>query len=235
MQREIEKSNQVDVLFADFSKAFDRIPHDKLILKLIAFGFAPSAIQWLSSYLSDRKQYVRIGIHDSDLFNAPSGVPQGSHLGPALFIIFVNDIHDALSSTNYLLFADDTKIYSIVNDSNDDNQSSITELSAWSTDNDLDLNIGKCKVMSLFRKRVPHIATYSITGLTVERVNSFTDLGVTLDVKLSFSLHYDAIIAKSFAMLGFIKRICSNMHEPYAIKSLYNAFVRSRLEYACHI
>lgn len=235
--KEIEKRNQVDVLFADFSKAFDRIPHDKLIHKLTTFGFAPLTIKWLASYLMNRKQFVRIGTHDSELFDVSSGVPQGSHLGAALFIIYVNDISDALAPTNHLLFADDTKLYSIVNGSNDaaNFQSSINDLATWSDENNLDLNVNKCKVMSFHHKRQPHLATYSINGSDVERVKSFTDLGVTLDEKLTFKMHYDAIIAKSFAMLGFIKRMCSNMYEPYAIKSLYNAFVRSRLEYACLI
>lgn len=230
----IEKGQQVDALFADFSKAFDRIPHDKLVSKLISFGFAPPAIEWLVSYLTHRKQYVRIGTINSKQFEVTSGVPQGSHIGPALFIVFVNDIYDALSTTNHLLFADDTKIYTTIDGSTDSVsfQQSINDLATWSGVNSLDLNISKCKIMSFYRKRQPHVTTYFINGTAVERVKSFIDLGVTLDEKLAFNLHYDAIIAKSFAMLGFIKRMCSNMHEPYAIKSLYNAFVRSRLEYA---
>lgn len=201
----IEKGQQVDVLFADFSKAFDRIPHDKIIRKLSSFGFAQLAIKWLASYLTHRKQYVRIGTVNSNQFEVSSGVPQGSHIGPALFILFVNDIYNALSTTNHLLFADDTKIYAVVNCSTDSAnfQLSINDLATWSGENNLDLNINKCKVMSFYRKRQPHIATYTINGANVDRVKSFIDLGITLDEKLTFHLHSDTIIAKSFAMLGF--------------------------------
>lgn len=195
----LENGKQVDVLFADFSKVFDRIPHDKLIGKLSSFSFDLSTITCISSYLTQRKRFFRIDTYDSAIFDVSSGVPKGSHIGPALLFIYVNDILDVSRDTNHLLFADDTKIFAIVNRDAWDApnfQASINDLSNWSPNNELVLNISKCKIMSFSRKHHPLLANYNINGMAVEHVTSFIDLDITLDEKMTFNLHYDAIIEK---------------------------------------
>lgn len=113
-----ERKDQVDVLFADFSKAFDRVPHNILIRKLRTFGFDDTSLAWFADYLTNRRQFVRIGTHDSQSFSVPSGVPQGSYVGPRLFILFMDDVYDAPHICRYLMFADDLKMFGRANNEN---------------------------------------------------------------------------------------------------------------------
>lgn len=101
----------MDTLYTDFSKAFDRISHKVLIHKLRSYGFPENIINWIGSYLNDRYQLVKMDAFTSSTFAVPSGVPQGSHLGPLLFNVLINDIVQIINC-NVLLFADDMKIYS---------------------------------------------------------------------------------------------------------------------------
>lgn len=229
----MEGGQQVDVLFADFTKAFDRVPHHLLIRKLRRAELDQKTISWIRSYLSDRRQFVRIGFHESTAYTVKSGVPQGSHIGPLLFTWFINDLSTILIVL-HLLYADDLKMFSRIKSVTDCNQlqRDIDVLTRWCDENGLELNKMKCKIMTLHRKKNPIMFNYNIAGTLLERVRTYSDLGVVIDEKMSFTTHYDTIIAKANSMLGFIKRICSNMNEPYAIKSLYTAFVRSRLEFA---
>lgn len=232
----IESGNQIDVLYTDFLKAFDRVDHRILIEKLKQFDLNEKVIKWIWSYLRNRSLNVKIGSCVSSSFETFSGVPQGSHLGPTLFTMFINDLAGRVNAENVhiLLFADDTKSYAIVNNENDAArfQSSIDQLNNWCIENKLPLNVSKCKIMSFHRKENPHINNYVIGNENIERVDEIRDLGIILDPILSFNTHIDTVIAKSFASLGFLKRMCSNMQDPYTLKSLYCAHVRSILEYA---
>lgn len=233
----IEKGNQVDVLYTDFLKAFDRVDHRILIKKLKKFDLHMNTIKWIWSYLRNRKSNIKIGSCVSSTFETNSGVPQGSHLGPTLFTMFINDLAEKVNSKNIhvLLFADDAKLYAIVNNAHDaiEFQINISRLSDWCTENKLQLNVNKCKIMSFHRKNRPYIVEYVIDNENIERVDEIRDLGILLDPTISFNSHIDAAIAKAYGSLGFLKRICSNMQDPYALKSIYCAYVRSILEYAC--
>lgn len=110
--RSLDAGAQVDALFTDMTKAFDRVSHTRLIRKLANIGLGASTLRWIWSYLRNRRQRVRIGNNLSRLIHVPSGVPQGSHIGPLLFVIFINDIADSIDNTiRYLLYADDFKIF----------------------------------------------------------------------------------------------------------------------------
>ena len=109
----MESNRQVDVIYTDFRKAFDRVSHRILIEKLRNLGIHSSLLDWIGSYLGGRKQYVKFLGHSSRSFAVKSGVPHGSHIGPLLFNIFINDIVSLLSS-NCLLYADDLKIYRVI-------------------------------------------------------------------------------------------------------------------------
>ena len=225
---------QVDVAYTDFSKAFDRILHRLLLKKLCKMGIHSSLLEWLESYLCNRKQFVKLSGFISKQIDVTSGVPQGSHLGPLLFILFMNDVPDILSYSKCLMFADDLKIYCPVKSVLDATnlQRDLDKLSSWCQQNCLFLNIDKCKVMSVHRKRCPITFAYHLDQIPLERLSVVKDLGVMLDSTLSFTLHVDFVVCKAYSMLGFMMRICADFNAAPALISLYFAHVRSHLEYA---
>lgn len=229
----IESGSQLDVVYTDFSKAFDRLQHKCLISKLGEVGMHGSLLAWIQSYLSHRKQFVKICGWTSSTFDVLSGVPQGSHLGPLLFILFINDIQQTFTS-KCLLYADDLKIFRKVDSINDalSLQDDLNKLSLWCKRNSLDLNIQKCKCMSFHRKRSLAVSfNYSINDIFLERVDEIRDLGILFDEKITFTKHIDSSVAKAFSMLGFVMRICAEFRNPVLLKCLYFAHVRTHLEY----
>lgn len=230
----IESGYQIDVVFTDFSKAFDRILHSILIDKICSFGIHGSMLKWIWSYLTGRYQYVKANKCSSKIFPVHSGVPQGSHLGPLFFVMFINDVSESFQVARCLMYADDLKLYTKIKSLEDAFllQNDLNLLYKWCTKNKLPLNINKCKVMSFHRKSNPVIHDYILNNDNLVRVNEFKDLGVIFDEKVNFIKHIDYITSKAYCMLGFIKRICSNMSDPYTLKTIYCAYVRSHLEYA---
>lgn len=141
----VNTGSQVDSIHTEFSKAFDRVDHKHLISKLSHMGFGREYLEWLSSFLTGRTQCVRINNFCSKEFPVSSGAPQGSHCGPLLFNLFINDIKDSLKDCKFLIFADDLKFYRPV--------SRLDCLLNWSLKNKLFLNISKCLVISFFKSR----------------------------------------------------------------------------------
>lgn len=231
---EISKGNQVDAIYTDFSKAFDRVDHKLLLYKLDKLGLPSPFLRWLLSFLSERCQFVNFRNHISDKIYVTSGVPQGSHIGPLLFNLFVNDIVTFLPECNILMFADDFKIYT----SGKDHQSFqllndyLKKFHLWCTKNYLSLNVSKCSVITFSRRASPFIYNYSLGSEVVPRVTLIKDLGVLLDTKLSFNNHIDYITNSANRSWGRIRRYAGEFSDPYVIKSLYQSFVRSLLEYA---
>ena len=191
-------------------------------------------INWIESYLRYRKQIVIINGVSSESINVYSGVPQGSHLGPILFIMFINEVSQLFKYSDCLLYADDLKLFKEISSDQNwlDLQFDLDLLHEWCIKHKLDLNISKCKVMSFAMIKKPTYRNYSIGNVPIERVSSFKDLGVHLDEQLTFRDHIDEIVNKSNCMLGFVKRITKDFHNPLSIKSLYCALIRSNLEYA---
>lgn len=230
----IECGFQTDVIYTDFSKAFDRVSHKLLIQKLLYIGFFSNLLKWISSYLTGRTQYVLVNGQKSRLFDVSSGVPQGSHLGPLLFLLFINDVTSVLKYSNCLMYADDIKIFACVKSFGDaiNLQHDVDSLNDWSKVNGLNLNLIKCKCMSFYRKLRPIDFNYSIDNTSLEKVSSMRDLGVIFDNKLNFNMHIDCKIAKAYSMLGFVKRICADFKNLNTVRSLYCAIVRSQLEFS---
>ncbi|XP_052745438.1 uncharacterized protein LOC128199516 [Bicyclus anynana] len=112
---EVDKGQQIDAIYTDFSSAFDKVDHQILIQKLSQYGFGNPLIMWFKSYLDQRPQTVVVNGYESETYNARSGVPQGSHLGPLLFLAFINDVTMEIKHCKYSLFADDLKIYKTIN------------------------------------------------------------------------------------------------------------------------
>lgn len=141
----------MDVVYTDYSKCFDKIDHNKLISKLQLIGIRGDLLRWLTSYLANRSQAVVINNYISSWVPVPSGVPQGSILGPLLFLIYVNDIDICLRFSKVLCFADDMKIFKAISSSSDalSLQDDLNRLSEYCTANKLFLNPSKCSVVTL--------------------------------------------------------------------------------------
>lgn len=229
---------QVDVLYTDFSKAFDRVNHAVLLRKLRTFGLPSNLVNWISSYLSNRNQFVKLGSAESRNFMVSSGVPQGSHLGPLLFLLFINDLPSiATDDTLISMFADDVRIAKTIRSPNDALilQATINRLKDWCSSNDLHLNLNKCAVLTLHKSRSWSRYLYTFGDHSFAVSDQQRDLGVLIDSKLSFVSHVDWIISKSTASLGFVKRFCRDIGDQDTIKAIYFALVQSHLDYCCPV
>jgi Reverse transcriptase (RNA-dependent DNA polymerase) len=229
----IDDRIQTDVIYTDMTKAFDRLDHNILLIKLASFGLSPSLIELFKSYFHNRSQYVQLNGFKSGNYFATSGIPQGSNLGPLLFNIFINDISDVID-VNYLLYADDLKIYTTIQTITDCErlQANLNQVTVWCKTNNLELNPAKCSVMSYSLKSNQISYRYTIDVDILNRPKNFTDLGVVFDSALSFNDHIDTIAKSANRTYGFIVRIGRDFKSPETLKSLYYSFVRSKLEYA---
>lgn len=230
----MESGFQVDCIYTDFSKAFDRVQHDVLIAKLSKLGIHSSLLNWITSYLTNRTQRVKIRGCISRQIDVKSGVPQGSHLGPLLFLLFINDVVKVFKFSRCLLFADDLKIFTRVCNRLDALrlQFDLNRLIHWCKINRLNLNVSKCFNVTFHRNKTPVLMDYYIDGTKLERKLKVKDLGVMFDTKVSFTEHINYITSRAYSILGFIKRNCWEMNDVYALKSVYCCYVRSVLEYA---
>eukprot|EP00745_Piridium_sociabile_P030076 TRINITY_DN49785_c0_g2_i5.p1 TRINITY_DN49785_c0_g2~~TRINITY_DN49785_c0_g2_i5.p1 ORF type:complete len:167 (+),score=21.68 TRINITY_DN49785_c0_g2_i5:150-650(+) len=139
----LDERNPVDVLYLDFRKAFDSVPHQRLLKKMEAYGIVGPILNWVRDFLTEREQKVRVG-NETSSAKVRSGIPQGSILGPVLFTIYINDLHDCVKST-CKIFADDTKIYGKARDKYT-LQKDLNSLQEWTEEWNLYFNIDKCKV-----------------------------------------------------------------------------------------
>ena len=192
-------------------------------------------MKWLESYLENRQQTVKITNYTSLPIDVSSGVPQGSHLGPLLFLLFINDLPTKFSNCSFSLYADDLKIYKVINHPNDGItlQENLCLTSRWCEDNGMQLNIDKCSVISFCRRSRSVARDYQINGNTLKRNEVVKDLGILLDTKLTFKQHINKICISGHSILGFIKRRAKEFNDLALTKSLYCSLVRSILEYAC--
>lgn len=234
--KELRCNVQIDAVYTDFSKAFDKVAHRLLLVKLEKLGFGGALLKWIGSYLTNRVQRVKIGPSMSREIPVLSGVPQGSHLGPLLFVIFVNDLFSLMRDSTAVAYADDLKIYKLINSGMDSCllQEDLNRFEEWCQRNAMLLNVNKCESITFTRKTESHqLATnYSLCGVGLKRTKVIRDLGVLLDSRLTFKPHVDNVVSKASMLLGFVKRQSKGFRCPYVTKSLYCALVRSVLEYA---
>ena len=224
---------QTDVVFTDFTKVFDRLHHPLLLIKLDNTGFSPLLLRWIESYLSNRTQRVLFNNQLSRQVIVSSGVPQGSHLGPLLFTIFINDLPQAIQNSKIFMFADDVKICGSYNPALEPSvlQSDLDRFTEWCHANLLTVNVSKCKQMSFSWREIRH-RQYNLNGTDLDSVTEFRDLGVLVDNKLRFNLHIQNIVGKAKAALGFMKRWSREFNDAYVTKLLFMTIVRPILEYA---
>ena len=222
-----------DVVYTDFSKAFDSVPHKRLLSKLYSYGIRGNLLNWIENFLSDRKQRVALGKHMSEWKPVTSGIPQGSVLGPILFVIFINDMPDTIASFK-TLFADDAKIFKAIESLNDITiiQDDICKLMQWSIKWQLPFNVSKCKVMHYGKKNPNHV--YSMNNLQLASDTEEKDLGVIFDTSMTFKTHIRKMISKANARIGFIKRSFSKL-KCHSFKIIYKSLIRPILEYCSSI
>jgi retron-type reverse transcriptase len=182
---------EVDCIYTDLKKAFDRVDISKLCLKLSIVGIGDPLLSWINSYLTNRKQKVGITSHRSREIKVTSGVPQGSHLGPVLFSIFINDIKNVIRDSLFLLYADDLKLFYNIRSEQDcvRIQDDLCRVVSWCESNGLELNISKCKVIRYSRKKIITLPSYHIHNSALESLFQISDLEIILDSKLTFCPH----------------------------------------------
>jgi len=161
----LEESGQTDTILLDFSKAFDKVPHRRLLLKLHHTGIRGRTLEWMGSFLSDRTQQVLVEGQRSQIGKVTSGVPQGSVLGPTLFLVYINDLVTNVQST-VRLFADDTMLHRAIRTQADTSilQEDLNQLEAWESEWQMSFNASKCHVLTVTKKRKPLTATYTLHG-----------------------------------------------------------------------
>jgi hypothetical protein len=232
----LDNSQNIDIIYLDFQKAFDTVPHRRLMNKLESYGIMGSVYEWIKSFLTDRKQRVCVSGNMSSWEAVTSGIPQGSVLGPILFVIFINDMPEVVSSM-CKLFADDTNMYRVVEEHSDNMtlQEDLYNLSSWSRTWLLKFNENKCKRLHIghtnpkFQYQLCRESSTPMEETTEEK-----DLGVLVDPELKFRKHINTIAKKANRIVGIIKRTFEHRDEP-TITKLYCALIRPHLEYASSV
>ena len=229
--RAIQRNSYSDVIYLDFSKAFDTVPHKRLLHKLLSYGVQGSLFMWITSFLSNRFQHVAVNNSYSDWKPVTSGVPQGSVLGPLLFAIYVNDMPllspvsflNLLMTQNFILPSpcSPLDIQTLQND--------LDLLYNWSIDWLLRFNISKCKAMHIGRFTSDDY-TYFINNQPLPTVELEKDLGVFVDDHLKFHDHTAAVVAKANRILAIISKSFANL-DLLMFPILYKVLVRPILEY----
>ena len=229
----LNENKSVDVLYTDFEKAFDKVSHKKLLIKLYAYGIRESLLAWIKSFLSNRRQRVVMGEIVSDWRDILSGVPQGSVLGPLLFVIYINDLPDGLENV-FKMYADDSKVIAEVGeDGHETLQRDISRIKDWCDKWSMCLNSSKCKIMHLGKKN-PGKKYYIENGN--ERVilgvtDSERDLGVIIGKDCKNSQQAEKSINQANIALGRMRKTFQFFNVKL-FKILYPTYIRPYLEFA---
>ena len=217
-------------VFIDLSKAFDTIHHEILLKKLEIYGVRGKANEWLKSYLSNRLQYVHMNGTDSNKEEITYGVPQGSVLGPRLFIMYINDVCEIFNQMSCVLFADDTSLCCSgkhLDQLLDTVQNELSALKNWFDVNKLSLNVSKTKFIIFGNRPITKGAKIMINNVEIERVFETKFLGVTIDNKLNWKTHINNIRTKISKTIAVMYRMKPMLNQ----KSLYMLYCSLVLPY----
>ena len=219
------------------SKAFDKVNHAKLLRKLRHYGVWGNLLSWLESYLHNRSQRVTTLGATSSPLPVSSGVPQGSILGPMLFLLYVDSLPDAVRSSHIAAFVDDTKVFKEITSKRDAEQlqEDQSDLITWSDSAGLNFNYSKCKAQRITRKLNPLIFDYHMAGFQLEVVSAEKDLGVYIVDNLTWNKQVNEQCAKASRLLGYVRRNTRLVKSTTVRRSAYLTLVRFHLGYATEV
>ena len=236
IRHEIDKGNYACGIFVDFQKAFDTVDHHILLKKLEYYGVRGISNKWFASYLSNRKQFVSINSYKSNLADVKCGVPQGSILGPLLFLVYINDLHAAIKYSEVHHFADDTNLLnfnSCVKSVNKQVNYDLKNLSNWLKANNISLNVSKTELV-LFtssKKQLDCDLKIKLNGKRLYETDSVKYLGIQIDKRLTWKQHINLValkLNKANAMLSKLRHVL----DIKTLRSVYYAIFESHLCYA---
>ena len=224
-------------LYCDFMKAFDKVPHQRLVYKIEKYGITGNVLGWIKSFLSNRLQYVSIENKKSNCAPVTSGIPQGSVLGPILFVLYINDLPEVVSDGSFVfLFADDTKVFRKINSYLDRQilQKDIDSLVNWSNDWLLKFHPDKCVAMELGKQYNSEKPIYKMGTHTLNQTTCEKDLGVHIDDKLNFDSHINEIVNKANRIMAIARKTFDYM-DTEIFNYIFKGMVRPHLEYAAPV
>ena len=229
----LDNNELVDVIYIDLKKAFDSVVHSKLLKKCEKYGIVGKLLTYIRLFLSDRWQRVKVGESFSKWERVTSGVPQGSVLGPLLFLIYINDMPDILNLCKAKLYADDSKIYRagprtlprVAGIQRD-----LTTFEIWCSSWQLNVNASKCSVLKIGFQRNDHMPMYQLGENMLDVKSSMKDLGVLVDSHLDFSQHCSAICSRTSRKIGLVYR-CFASRDLCFMVQMFVTHVRPVLEY----
>lgn len=236
LAKAINDKHQVDAICLDMSKAFDRVPHIELIRKLKNFGINSTIVAWIKSYLKNRTQYVEINNAKSGILGVSSGVPQGSVLGPVLFLCYINDIAETVSSgVKVRLFADDCLLYSHITSKEDQItlSSALTSIHDWCSKWKMKINHNKTSFIRITNKIKDILPfEYEIEGHKLQKVSYFKYLGITINENLNWDRHIHSLCSAAERKMWTLRRKLGQATTTVKLTA-YLTLVRPTLEYGC--
>ena len=233
----MDQGNLNSVVFVDLSKAFDTVNHSILLKKLSHYGLHAETLKWFNSYLAERRQQSLVNGYLSSAKTIKCGVPQGSILGPLLFLIYINDLPNCLKHSNPRMFADDTNITTssksitkLVQFVNTD----LDNLNDWLLANKLSLNVTKTEQMYIASdnslNKISDLATIHLANKQIRRVKKSKSLGITIDERLSWTDHIDMVSKKVSSAIGGLRQVRSFINKETAI-TIYNSLIQPLFDY----
>ena len=231
----LDNSQQIDAILLYFSKAFDKVPHQRLLIKLEHYGVRGTTLQWIKSFLSNRTQKVVVEGRSSSSAPVTSDVPQGTVLGPLLFLAYINDLLSKVHA-KARLFADDCLLYRRIKTDEDAEslQDDLNKLQDWEADWQMHFNPDKWELIRITNKRKPINATYLIHNVQLKQTKRAKYLGLTFSNTLSWNSHIDTTTKKANNTTAFLRRNLSTC--PRKVKdTCYRTFVRPQVEYVATV
>jgi len=228
----LENKTTQTAVYIDFKRAFDMVPHDKLLYKLRVYGFGGNLLLWIGNFLKNRTQATKVGSSISSFKSISSGVIQGSCLGPLLFVIYINDITDIIPQpVRHKLYADDLKLYMSVNNSDDLSvyQNTLDEVANWSRTWELPISLSKCCKLDIGHTPVD-TDELKLEDAALDSVQVVRDLGILNDQHLSFEAHINEIVKKAYTRGNMILRCFESRNRRCLVKA-FTVYVRPVLEF----
>lgn len=216
-------------------RLFDTVSHNELLFKLHTMGISGCLLSRFKCYLSNRLHRVKLDSYCSGDLPVTSGVPQGSILGPILFLVYINDLFSAITSANLFLFADDSQCFRQIKSITDSSllQSNLDAITDWSVKWNMKYNVSKCAHLRFGTNIVDQ--TYTLNGISIPATPTFRDVGILLSSDLTFTSHLHHVISKAYMSLGMLRRTIPSINDVALKKTLYLTLVRSHLVYCSQI